>query len=134
MPNNTNYVCFDCRKAVCKPKTHTQAVHCPQCGRPMTWLTYKLAISKQHKKREWQVLYRLVSEFPLYQHNRHVDWVRQYRVAEIAELRKQLLPYPKVIRRQKQVARLRQLQRQQRDWRKKTWLVHREFCLKDEAV
>ena len=55
MPSNTNHVCFHCRTAVRRAKTHGQAVPCPECGRPCTRLSYKLAIPPQLRSEERRV-------------------------------------------------------------------------------
>ncbi|MCP2039530.1 DNA-directed RNA polymerase subunit RPC12/RpoP [Neisseria sp. HSC-16F19] len=128
MPSNTNYVCFDCRRAVRKPKTYRQAVYCPQCGRRMLGLSYKLAIPKQHKKREWAALWRLIHEFRQQQHLQHMDWWRQSQADEVAQLHRKLQQTPRSLRSEKQVLKLQQLRQQKRQWRKQIDWVHQLYC------
>ena len=92
MPSNTNHVCFHCRTAVRRAKTHGQAVPCPECGRPCTRLSYKLAIPPKHQPKAWQALQNKIQAYHTGQ-AAHADQMQQRNKAElqqrIAQLKQQ---------------------------------------------
>ncbi|MBH5329536.1 hypothetical protein H9Q10_07635 [Eikenella sp. S3360] len=70
--SNTNYVCFHCRRAVRRPKSHMApsgiSVLCPQCGGRTVELSYKIPLPPKSKIKAWQTLHQqLLSERDQYQ-------------------------------------------------------------------
>ena len=84
MPSNTNHVCFHCRTAVRRAKTHGQAVLCPECGRTCTRLSYKLAIPPKHQPKAWQALQNKIQAYHAGQ-AAHADQMRQRNKAELQQ-------------------------------------------------
>ena len=84
MPSNTNHVCFHCRTAVRRAKTHGQAVPCSECGRPCTRLSYKLAIPPKHRPKAWQALQNKIQAYHAGQ-AAHADQMRQRNKAELQQ-------------------------------------------------
>lgn len=82
MPSNTNHVCFHCRTAVRRAKTHGQAVLCPECGRPCTRLSYKLAIPPKHQPKAWQALQNKIQAYHAGQ-AAYADQMQQRNKAEL---------------------------------------------------
>src|SRR5688572_30766036 len=50
------WVCFDCRTAVRRPTTFVGDVPCPACGKPSSYLGYKIPVPPKQKQREWSTL------------------------------------------------------------------------------
>ena len=84
MPSNTNHVCFHCRTAVRRAKTHGQAVLCPECGRTCTRLSYKLAIPPKHQPKAWQALQNKIQAYHTGQ-AAHADQMQQRNKAELQQ-------------------------------------------------
>ena len=84
MPSNTNHVCFHCRTAVRRAKTHGQAVLCPECGRTCTRLSYKLAIPPKHQPKAWQALQNKIQAYHTGQ-AAYADQMQQRNKAELQQ-------------------------------------------------
>ena len=84
MPSNTNHVCFRCRTAVRRAKTHGQVVLCPECGRTCTRLSYKLAIPPKHQPKAWQALQNKIQAYHAGQ-AAHADQMQQRSKAELQQ-------------------------------------------------
>ena len=52
------WVCFDCRAAVRRNSAYTGEVPCPNCGRPCSYLGYKIPVPPMDKRREWSELHQ----------------------------------------------------------------------------
>lgn len=50
------WVCFDCQTAVRRNTAFAGDVPCPSCGRPCSYLGYKIPVPPKSKSREWAVL------------------------------------------------------------------------------
>ena len=55
------WVCFTCRAAVRRNTTFAGEVPCPTCGRPCSYLGYKIPVPPKHKRREWSALHQQLS-------------------------------------------------------------------------
>lgn len=53
---NAAWVCFDCRAAVRRATTYRGDVSCPRCGRPCSYLGYKIPVPPKDKSRDWAAL------------------------------------------------------------------------------
>lgn len=54
--NNKKWVCFGCRAAVRRSQGDVSEVLCPECGKPCTYLGYKIPVPPKSKVREWKLL------------------------------------------------------------------------------
>lgn len=65
--SNHYYVCFECRTALRRPHTYgrkkSPAPDCPECGRPCTFVTYKLAIPPKRHKYAWRQLQAVMQQY-----------------------------------------------------------------------
>lgn len=52
------WVCFACRAAVRRNTQYTGEVPCPLCGKPCTYLGYKIPVPPKSKLREWSALHQ----------------------------------------------------------------------------
>ena len=52
------WVCFDCRAAVRRNTAYTGEVPCPTCGKPCSYLGYKIPVPPKDKRREWSALHQ----------------------------------------------------------------------------
>ena len=93
MPSNTNHVCFHCLTAQRQPKTRSDQVYCPQCGRACVRLSYKLALPPKHQPKAWRALQAKITTFEQQQLQdtiTYLQWRREILLAEIAQLKQQL--------------------------------------------
>lgn len=127
MPSNHYHVCFICRTAVRSAKTDTQLKHCPDCGQTMQPLTYKLAIPKRSKIREWKNLQARVEAFPIQQQIAHVENLNKHLNYQINTLKHQLEYNHPPQRQQNIVNTLNRLLEEQKAFKKRTLLVYREL-------
>ncbi|MGC4093248.1 MAG: hypothetical protein QM756_36235 [Polyangiaceae bacterium] len=86
MPSNHNFVCFECRANVRRPKLVEVAPLCPQCGRECTNVGYKIPIPPKDDLAAWQQLYTKLREAKL----RLVLNEEKSRVVLVHELERQL--------------------------------------------
>lgn len=47
------WICFHCRTAVRRDTLHRSAVPCPTCGKPCSYLGYKIPVPPKRKRRDW---------------------------------------------------------------------------------
>lgn len=52
------WVCFDCRVAVRRSTAFAGEVPCPTCGKPCSYLGYKIPVPPKAKRREWSALHQ----------------------------------------------------------------------------
>ena len=54
--SNKKWVCFGCRVAVRRSQNDETPVLCSECGKPCTYLGYKIPVPPKNKIREWEQL------------------------------------------------------------------------------
>ncbi len=54
--NNNNWICFDCRYAIRKPKMFESTPKCNVCGKDCFCLGYKIAVPKKTDRKAWEEL------------------------------------------------------------------------------
>ncbi len=52
------WVCFNCRTAVRRNTAFAEEVPCPTCGKPCSYLGYKIPVPPKDKHREWDALHQ----------------------------------------------------------------------------
>jgi uncharacterized Zn finger protein (UPF0148 family) len=52
------WVCFECRAAVRRDTAYVGEVTCPTCGKPCSYLGYKIPVPPKDKRREWAALHQ----------------------------------------------------------------------------
>lgn len=76
--NNYNWVCFDCRFVIRKPKMSRRVPKCAECGSECYCLGYKVKIPKKPDARGWRAL-RLECR------RRYLEWSAQQAVRRVRE-------------------------------------------------
>jgi hypothetical protein len=84
--SNHNFVCFDCRVAVRRPKTISTRPPCPLCRNACTDIGYKIAVPTKDDADAWERLYVTLREG----RRRHVLNQQEERVARIHALERQI--------------------------------------------
>jgi hypothetical protein len=54
--SNKKWVCFGCRVAVRRPQSDKAEVLCSECGKPCSYIGYKIPVPPKGKVREWKLL------------------------------------------------------------------------------
>lgn len=52
------WVCFECRAAVRRNTAFVGEVPCPACGKPCSYLGYRIPVPPKSKVREWAALHQ----------------------------------------------------------------------------
>lgn len=60
--SNKKWVCFGCRVAVRRSQNDEAPVLCSECGKPCTYLGYKIPVPPKIKIREWEQLQTKLSQ------------------------------------------------------------------------
>lgn len=59
---NSSWACFDCRQAVRRPTHHRADVPCSRCGKPSSWIGYKIRVPVRDDKKAWGELWKWLNK------------------------------------------------------------------------